>query len=63
MSDLPIGPTITQRLVARAERLEEEAKGLRRLARDLGLHDANYEECPFRFTEESKKALWRLAKL
>ncbi len=55
--------TTTDRLRARADRLEQEARGLRRLAKDLDFQQANEESGGFRFTDESKKALWRLAKL
>ena len=63
VSNINMGPTLTQRLCARADRLEEEARGLRRLARDLEMHEANVESGGFAFTEEAKVALWRLAKL
>ena len=55
--------TTMDKLRSRAERFELEARGLRRLAKDLEMHEQNVEDGGFRFTDEAKKALWRLAKL
>ena len=54
---------MTDRLRARADRFELEARGLRRLAKDLDFQEAHAQGGGFKFTDESKEALWRLAKL
>ena len=55
--------TTTDRLRARADRLEEEARGLRRLAKDLDFQEANVQDGGFAFSAESIKTLNRLARL
>ena len=55
--------TTTKRLRSRADRLENEARGLRRLAKDLDFQQKHEDSGGFRFTDESKKALLRLARL
>ncbi len=54
---------LTDRLRARAGSLEQEAAGLRRLAKDLDFQQEHEDSGGYRFTEESKQALWRLAQL
>ncbi len=55
--------TTTDRLRARADRLEVEAGGLRRLAKDLDFQAKHVEDGGFAFHSDSLKTLWRLAKL
>ena len=62
-TSMRMSTSTTDRLRARADRLEEEARGLRRLAKDLDFQEKNAEDGGFRFTDESKATLWRLAKL
>jgi len=42
---------------------QEEAIGLRRLAKDLDFQSKHADDGGFRFHDESLKTLWRLAKL
>ena len=55
--------TTMDRLRSRADRFELEAQCLRRLAKDLDFQEKNVAAGGFRLHEDSKKALWNLAKL